>query len=149
MDYRNKDEKKTHKAELWFQRDIFKNLIDEKDEDADLDKMVEEYKKKGAKVIGKEEQLMFLNQKCYIFMFLGESDNAKNKKESKKEQKKSKSKVAQKETTSDYSSDGNDDSDDDSTDSDSDYDVEKEMHVSINNSKKDGFEVVKKTTGII
>lgn len=70
LDYRNKDEKKTHKAELWFQRDIFKNLIDEKDEDADLDKMVEEYKKKGAKVIGKEEQLMVLNQKCYIFIFI-------------------------------------------------------------------------------
>lgn len=52
LDYRDKDKKKTHKAELWFQRDSFKDLIDEKDEDADLDKMVQEFKKKGAKVIG-------------------------------------------------------------------------------------------------
>lgn len=52
LDYRDKEKKKTHKAELWFQRDSFKDLIDEKDEDADLDKMVQEFKKKGAKVIG-------------------------------------------------------------------------------------------------
>lgn len=51
LDYRDKEQKRAHKAELWFERDVFKNLIDEKDEDADLDKMVEEYKKKGAKLI--------------------------------------------------------------------------------------------------
>lgn len=54
LDYRDKEQKKTHKAELWFQRDIFQNLINEQDEDADLDKMVEEYKKKGANVVGEK-----------------------------------------------------------------------------------------------
>ncbi|KAJ8967764.1 hypothetical protein NQ314_002647 [Rhamnusium bicolor] len=104
LDYRDKDQKKAHKAELWFERDIFKNLIDEKDEDADLDRMVENYKKKGAKVIGeaKEETI-----------------------------------------DSDYISE--EEKEDTDTDSDdSDYDVEKEVHIPINNSKKDGFEIVKK-----
>lgn len=54
LDYRDKEQKRAHKAELFFERDIFKNLIDEKDEDADLDKMVAECKKKGRKVLGEE-----------------------------------------------------------------------------------------------
>ncbi|XP_044272216.1 pre-rRNA 2'-O-ribose RNA methyltransferase FTSJ3 [Tribolium madens] len=55
LDHRSKEEKKVHKAEMWFERDAFKNLIDEKDEDADLDRMVNEMKKKGAKIIGEKE----------------------------------------------------------------------------------------------
>ncbi|XP_971422.2 pre-rRNA 2'-O-ribose RNA methyltransferase FTSJ3 [Tribolium castaneum] len=55
LDHRSKEEKKVHKAEMWFERDAFKNLIDEKDEDADLDRLVSEMKKKGAKIIGEEE----------------------------------------------------------------------------------------------
>lgn len=51
LDWRDKDQKRAHRAELWFERDAFKNLIDENDEDADLDKMVENYKQKGAKII--------------------------------------------------------------------------------------------------
>ncbi|XP_050304466.1 pre-rRNA 2'-O-ribose RNA methyltransferase FTSJ3 [Anthonomus grandis grandis] len=126
LDYRDKEQKKAHKAELWFQRDIFKNLIDEKDEDADLDKMVEEYKKKGAKVIGEESEEM--SQKS-------------------KSRKAEKSKPTKKiETDSDYSSEENSDSDSDS--SDSDYDMEKAMPVPVNNAKKDGFEVVKNVTGV-
>lgn len=124
MDYRKKSEKKAHKAELWFERDVFKNLIDEKDEDADLDRMVKEYKKKGAKVIGEED----------------------DKPKQKPTKTKQKSKPAQKsETTdSDYSSDESSD-ESDSESGDSDYDIEKAMHVPVNDSKKDGFEVVKST----
>lgn len=54
LDYRDKEQKRAHKAELWFERDAFKNLIDEKDEDADLDKMIQEYKEKSAKSISKQ-----------------------------------------------------------------------------------------------
>ncbi|KAL1494751.1 hypothetical protein ABEB36_010299 [Hypothenemus hampei] len=112
LDYRDKEQKKTHKAELWFERDVFKNLIDEKDEDADLDKMVETFKQQGAKIIG-------------------ENETKTKTKLIKKEKKKL--------SDSDYSSD--DESDD------SDYDIEKTMQIQVNNSKKDGFEVVKNVTG--
>lgn len=107
LDYRDKERKKAHKAELWFERDVFKNLIDEDDEDADLDKMVENYKSRGASIAGEEQ-------------------NNKNLDKSETE----------------------DDSDsDNSTDNSvSDYEVEKEVRVTTNNAKKDGFEVVKTKT---
>lgn len=50
LDNRNKEQKRISKAEMFFERDIFKNLISEKDEDADLDKLAELYKSKGMKV---------------------------------------------------------------------------------------------------
>lgn len=57
LDYRDKEQKRAHKAELFFERDVFKNLIDDKDEDADLDKMVADYKKKGTKILGEESKV--------------------------------------------------------------------------------------------
>ncbi|CAG9864258.1 unnamed protein product [Phyllotreta striolata] len=106
LDYRDKEKKKAHKAEIWFERDGFKNLIDKKDEDVDLDKMVTNIKKKGAEFV-------------------------ENNKE--------------KATKTDYNSEGESSDSDTDTDTDSDYDVDKE--VQINNSKKDGFEIVKATGG--
>ncbi|KAJ8917596.1 hypothetical protein NQ315_000079 [Exocentrus adspersus] len=114
LDYRDKEQKKTHKAELWFERDVFKNLIDEKDEDADLDKMVENFKKKGAKVIGEDEA----------------------KKEAKRAKKKFKESVEMEETVdSDYSSEEKSNSSD-SESNDSQYDVEEEVHIAVNNKKE-------------
>ncbi|XP_022917461.2 pre-rRNA 2'-O-ribose RNA methyltransferase FTSJ3 [Onthophagus taurus] len=52
LDYRDSKQKKISKADLFFERDIFKNLIDEKDEDLDLDRMETEYIKKD--VVGKK-----------------------------------------------------------------------------------------------
>lgn len=129
LDYRDKEQKKAHKAELWFQRDVFKNLIDEKDEDADLDRMVENFKKQGAKVIG-------------------EDNNKKETKVSKKKAKEAKQPAKEETVDSDYSSEEENDETGSATD-DSDYDIEREVHVPVNDKKKDGFEIVKKTTGTI
>lgn len=101
-------------------------MIDEKDEDADLDKMVQEIKKKGAKVIGEDSEIEeSKSKKKEIIQNMDTSINGFD--------------------DSDSVSD-NDDTDSDS-DSDSDYDVN-EHHVPVNNIKKDGFEIVKAGTGI-
>ncbi|XP_018561948.1 pre-rRNA processing protein FTSJ3 [Anoplophora glabripennis] len=127
LDYRDKEQKKAHKAELWFQRDVFKNLIDEKDEDADLDRMVENFKKKGAKVIGED------------------SDEIEKEVVKKKKNKETKEPLKKESVDSDYSSE-EEENETDSDSDDSDYDVEKEVHIPVNNRNKDGFEIVKKTT---
>lgn len=126
MDYRDKDKKRLNKAALWFEREAFQNLIDEKDEDADLDKMVQEIKKKGAKVIGEDTQKEeSRSKKKGIILNMDKSMNG----------------IDDSDSVSD-----NEDTDSDS-DSDSDYDVN-EHHMPVNNVKKDGFEVVKAGTGI-
>lgn len=51
LDYRDKDAKTLAKAQLWFEKDIYKDINDEKVEDFDLDTMVKQYKKKGIKTI--------------------------------------------------------------------------------------------------
>lgn len=42
--------KRSMKAELWFQKDSFKDVIEDDDEGVDLDKLAESYKEKGHKV---------------------------------------------------------------------------------------------------
>lgn len=57
LDYRSKDAKKIAKANLWFEKDIFKDMkmTEEKEEDFDFDTLVKDYKKKGIKVLGEDE----------------------------------------------------------------------------------------------
>lgn len=58
LDYRDKDAKRLQKAQLWFEKDVFKDLekSEDKDEDMDLDKLVKNYKKKGIEVIGEADK---------------------------------------------------------------------------------------------
>lgn len=58
LDYRDKDSKRVQKAQLWFEKDAFKNMTktEEGDQDMDLDTLVRSYKKKGIEVIGEPEK---------------------------------------------------------------------------------------------
>lgn len=104
---------------MWLQRDAFKNLMNEDDEDFELDKMIEHYKKEGRTILGEK------NEKNTQTM-------------SKRERKKKRRKLA---------SDGESDSDSDS-ESDYDVEEEMAQDTGKNvkqvNGKGGGFEVVKK-----
>lgn len=58
LDYRDKDSKRVQKAQLWFEKDAFKNMAktEEGDQDLDLDNMVKNLKKKGIEVIGEPDK---------------------------------------------------------------------------------------------
>ncbi|XP_044733216.1 pre-rRNA 2'-O-ribose RNA methyltransferase FTSJ3 [Chrysoperla carnea] len=120
LDYRDKSIKRAQKAEMWLQRDALKNLMNEDDEDFELDKMIEHYKKEGQTI-------------------LGEKTEKNTQTMSKRERKKKRRKLA---------SDGESDSDSDS-ESDYDVEEEMaqdtgKKNVKQVNGKGDGFEVVKK-----
>lgn len=52
LDYRSKDDKRHAKAQLWFEKDAFKNFEEgnEQEEDFDLDAMTTDYERKGFEV---------------------------------------------------------------------------------------------------
>ncbi|KRT82620.1 hypothetical protein AMK59_4097 [Oryctes borbonicus] len=117
LDHRDNKQKKIHKADLWFERDIFKNLIDENDEDIDLDKMVAEYKKKGVDIPTEESS--------------NQIGNIKKRSVPRKEIEDADARDSTESETSD-------------DDSGSDYDVEREVWKNQKEKTQNGFEIVKK-----
>lgn len=66
LDYRDKDEKRRQKAQLWFEKDSFKNVLSGEDQavDYDLDRLTEMYRKSGAKIIGDDDKDKPLGKKA-------------------------------------------------------------------------------------
>ena len=127
LDHRDTNTKRTHKAQLWFQRDVFKNLIGEKDEDADLDRLVENFRKKGVSVVGEgvaDEQ---------------SRNNEKDISQQNDVEETSKNVESSEGGGVEYDSSNASNSGDSE---DSDYDIEKEAPPSGKASKKNGFEIV-------
>ncbi|XP_063531073.1 pre-rRNA 2'-O-ribose RNA methyltransferase FTSJ3 [Cydia strobilella] len=114
LDNRDPVSKRSMKAELWFQKDVFKDIEEEDDEGVDLDKLVETYKEKG-KTIANE---------------LMETDDAPSRGSKRKQ--------------SDLGSDDDDDDDDESSDSEYEVEknVAPSTGKAGKGGKKDSFEVV-------
>ncbi|CAH0391130.1 unnamed protein product [Bemisia tabaci] len=51
MDKRTRKERRLQMAELWFDKDVFKDVLNDEDEEYELEKMKEEVIKKGGKII--------------------------------------------------------------------------------------------------
>lgn len=109
-----KETNKERKANLWFDKDIFKGIDEDEDlEEADVQGAIDSIKKKGGKMVEKPAEKPAKKREY-------NSDNS----------------------DSDSSEDDNNDDDDDS-DSDSDSEAEHQQHnVKLNDAKKDGFEIV-------
>lgn len=77
LDFRDKETKKIHKAELWFERDLFKNCENDDDEDYEINRMIEQYKRKN-RGFGEDEQVKHHVEKEKRKRKISESDDAKS-----------------------------------------------------------------------
>uniref|UniRef100_A0A1B0CJ34 Ribosomal RNA methyltransferase SPB1-like C-terminal domain-containing protein n=2 Tax=Lutzomyia longipalpis TaxID=7200 RepID=A0A1B0CJ34_LUTLO len=55
LDYRDKDTKRHQRVQFWYEKDNLKALEDEEDAEHDLDRIAAEFRKKGVKILGKQE----------------------------------------------------------------------------------------------
>ncbi|XP_015762217.1 PREDICTED: pre-rRNA processing protein FTSJ3-like [Acropora digitifera] len=67
------------RANMWFEKDVFKDLENEVDEDLEISQMVEEYKKQGGKILGKNSETLSA---------IGKKGTKRGKKEEGKKMKK-------------------------------------------------------------
>lgn len=56
LDYRKRGEKKISKANIWFEKEAFKDLETEADEDYELDRLIVKLKRKGNTIAGEEQE---------------------------------------------------------------------------------------------
>lgn len=64
LDTRDKDTKRNQRVQLWFTKDNLKDVEGEADEDFDLDKLTNQYKDRGVRVLGEEPPTMPLGKKA-------------------------------------------------------------------------------------
>ncbi|XP_037935307.1 pre-rRNA 2'-O-ribose RNA methyltransferase FTSJ3 [Teleopsis dalmanni] len=51
-DFRDKDSKRQHRVQLWFEKDNLQQIQSDDDEDYDIDRLANEYKSKGVTILG-------------------------------------------------------------------------------------------------
>uniref|UniRef100_A0A0A9XC52 Putative rRNA methyltransferase n=1 Tax=Lygus hesperus TaxID=30085 RepID=A0A0A9XC52_LYGHE len=135
LDTRDPETRRLQKAQLWFQKDIFKDLEKDEDEEFELEQMADSLSKKGGQVIGRK---------------VCDNGNIKNTKKGNVKSPVKPEIVAKEEddTASDSEDDDSDDdeSSDDSSKSGSDYEFEApSMKKNKRKASADGdFEVVPK-----
>ncbi|KAL0272132.1 UNVERIFIED_CONTAM: hypothetical protein PYX00_005220 [Menopon gallinae] len=56
LDYRKRKEKRASKANMWFEKDVFKDLETEADEDYELDTLITRLKRKGNTIAGEVDE---------------------------------------------------------------------------------------------
>lgn len=129
LDPRDKESKRVHKAQLWFEKDVFKTLEKDEDEEFEIEEMTKNVMDKGACVIGKGE---------------GKKQNVQVKKEVNGIKMKNESDSGEGLSEEEDSDDDDDDDDDDSTDSGSDYDFDQLKPIVKVEGKDGGFEIAPK-----
>ncbi|KAK3751812.1 hypothetical protein QZH41_013289 [Actinostola sp. cb2023] len=131
------------KADMWFQKDAFKGLEDEQDEDLEISQMLEHYKKKGGKLPGESEaKAPSVDPNAST-----NDDNIKTtetpKKKTKLEEDNKKIKSGKETVTNDNEDTSSDESD---SDAESDYDMEAEMVEEKQNKNAKDFEEIPQET---
>lgn len=122
LDHRDKDLKRQQRVQMWFEKDNLKKLEEDITEDLDLDRLQSDFKRKGVKILGEEEE------KQIDRLLMGKK--AKRRLKHAKEDE--------------YKSSSDEDSSDDEKDSGFDQETPKKHEIVKKIGGKDGFDVVAK-----